>query len=118
MQLSDLRVVRPSAAEGAVPSGHWDVVARDLVAAHTGARLQYCEMRKGGGAEPHVHKDENQIFFVIEGALVLDDADGRSVGVSVGEGVFIPAGALHGTLNGAEDTTTYLVITYSRGASP
>jgi mannose-6-phosphate isomerase-like protein (cupin superfamily) len=111
-----LRLLRPSAAEGSVPSGHWDVVARELIQEPTGARLQFCEMEMSGGAQPHAHDTENQIFFVIEGALVLESA-GETLDVSAGEGVFIPAAVQHGTRNGADGVTTYLVLTYSAAAS-
>lgn len=114
--MADLRLLRPSAVEGSVPSGHWDVVARELVQGPTGAHFQFCEMKMSGGAESHAHDTENQIFFVIEGALVLDSA-GETLDVSAGEGVFIPAGVQHGTRNGVDRVTTYLVITYSAAAS-
>ena len=53
---------------------------------------------------------------MIEGALVLESA-GETLDVSAGEGVFIPAAVQHGTRNGADGVTTYLVMTYSAAAS-
>ena len=52
--MAALQIFRPSDAEGSVPSGHWDVVARELIQEPTGARLQFCEMEMSGGAPNHM----------------------------------------------------------------
>jgi mannose-6-phosphate isomerase-like protein (cupin superfamily) len=115
--MSGLRLVRPDDRPGEVPPGHREVLARDLVPATTGARLQFCEMEAGGGAAAHVHDEENQVFFVIAGGLEVNDPQRGPVEVNAGQAVFIPAGVAHATENKGKTTATYLVITYAK-ASP
>jgi quercetin dioxygenase-like cupin family protein len=107
MQLVALDALDPS-----VPDGHWGVASRFI---EQGEQLtvQLCEMARDGGAEPHVHEAQDQMFIVLDGALtVRGDGAGEDLVVGAGEALRIPAGAAHATVSAAAGSTRYLVLTY------
>jgi mannose-6-phosphate isomerase-like protein (cupin superfamily) len=107
-----LKQIDPDKLDATLPDGHWQVDTRELVRSGDRMRLQLCEMEPGGGAEPHVHNDKDQIFFVTDGALRVLDESGADSLVTAGQAILIPAGASHGTESASGGTTVYLVITY------
>ena len=104
--------IDPDKLDATLPDGHWQVDSKELVRSGDRLRLQLCEMEAGGGAEPHLHHDQDQVFFVTDGALRVFDESGADSLVTAGRAVLIPAGASHGTESASERTTVYLVITY------
>ena len=115
-----LQQIDPDKLDATLPDGHWQVDTKELVRAGDRMRLQLCEMQASGGAEPHVHHEQDQVFFVIDGALRVFDESGADSLVSAGQAILIPAGASHGTESASDGTTVYLVITYptERRSSP
>ena len=107
---TQLERIGPEQRDWFEPQGHWQVRSHWIV--RTGAvRVQFCEMGAGGGAQAHVHDDEHQVFYVIEGALNVEDGDGGGVVVHAGEAVRIPAGVPHATRTAGEGSSRYLVVT-------
>src|SRR5437763_16105451 len=47
----------------------------------------------GGGPPPHVHRREDEAFYVLEGALTFE-VDGRGLTGAAGSGVTLPRGSL------------------------
>ena len=107
----EMEVVRIGGLEQSVPDGHWGVASRFL---EQGQHLivQFCEMAPDGGAEPHVHDTQNQMFVVLRGALAVRGAADDVVVVHAGEALRIPAGTRHATVSADEGSTDYLVLTY------
>jgi mannose-6-phosphate isomerase-like protein (cupin superfamily) len=114
--MSNVSIIDPIALPSEVPSGHRRVLARDLIRAPRDIRVQLCEMSPDGGAEPHLHEDQDQMFLVIEGRLQVTDGDGRGVEVEAGQALSIPAGIEHGTTNDSDGVARYVVITCPRGS--
>ena len=92
------------------PTGHWDVVSRTVVDGRP-LRLQVCEMGSDGGATAHAHDEQDQIFFLLEGALDVEGPGAETVTVRAGEALLIPAGCTHATVNHGRETARYLVLT-------
>ena len=107
----EMELVRIDDLEPSVPDGHWGVVSRFV---EQGQRLtvQFCHMAPDGGADPHVHNEQDQMFFVLRGALEVRGAADGVVVVRAGEALRIPAGACHATVSAHEGSTDYLVLTY------
>ena len=107
-----MRLVKLSDLPTDVPEGHWRVASRVIEQVEGRLIVQHCEMAADGGAEPHAHDDQDQIFLVLEGALAVSDDRGGVQEVAGGEALMIPAGVPHGTQNAADRTTAYFVLTY------
>lgn len=66
-------------------------------------------MPAGYAVPPHVHEDDDEAFFVIEGALTLDTDEGPRV-AEAGSFVHLPAGTRHGFRNETDGVTRLLVL--------
>ena len=108
-----LELIGPQERDWFEPAGHWQVQSHWVVQDAEAARVQFCEMGAGGGADSHVHDDEDQVFYIIEGALDVEDGSGAHVVVRAGEAVRIPAGVPHATTSAGDGATRYLVVTLS-----
>lgn len=80
--------------------------------------MTFCDhpVPKGYGIPPHVHHDEDEIAYVLEGAIEFTafGAGGcaaRTVLVGPGAFVHMPRGVPHSWRNGAEGPSRMLVIT-------
>jgi mannose-6-phosphate isomerase-like protein (cupin superfamily) len=105
-------LIDPTRLEAYVPADHWKVWSRDLMQNTDRMKLQLCEMEPGGGADPHVHGDQDQIFFVVSGTLTVTDGDGNTVRLTGDQALFIAAGVSHATVNDGDQIARYLVITF------
>ncbi len=63
----------------------------------------------GAGPLPHVHRREDEAFYVLEGELEILDGD-RTFTATAGSYVYIPRGVLHRFKNVAETTARLLVF--------
>lgn len=113
----EMQLVRLADLERGTPSGHWGVVSRFVERAGERLTVQVCEMSADGGAEPHAHEAQDQMFLVVDGALVVRGDGDREIVVRDGEALRVPAGSIHATSNGAERPTSYLVLTYPAAAN-
>ena len=69
----------------------------------------------GYGVPMHVHQDEDELFYILEGEVTLQTPDGE---LTAGPGCFVhaPRGAPHGFCNASEQPARALVITSPGGA--
>jgi mannose-6-phosphate isomerase-like protein (cupin superfamily) len=108
----EMQLVRLADVEREVPAGHWGVASQLVERAGERLTVQVCEMATDGGAEPHTHEAHDQMFLVLDGALVVRDGGDRELEVRSGEAVQIPAGAVHATVNRGDGPANYVVLTY------
>jgi mannose-6-phosphate isomerase-like protein (cupin superfamily) len=73
------------------------------------AVLEYVT-RKGEEPEPHVHKTEDEMFYVLDGKLTFD-CDGKRLDADRGSFVFLPRGRKHGYTIRSRRPVRLLVIT-------
>lgn len=62
-----------------------------------------------GGPPPHVHRCEDETFYVLEGELTFQ-TDGQTIEVKAGTFVMLPKGSLH-TFKNTGPTTARMLIT-------
>jgi mannose-6-phosphate isomerase-like protein (cupin superfamily) len=108
----EMQLVRLANLQREEPAGHWGVASQLVERAGERLTVQVCEMATEGGAEPHAHEAHDQMFLVLDGALVVRGGGGSELVVRRGEAVRIPAGAVHATVNGCDGPTSYVVLTY------
>jgi mannose-6-phosphate isomerase-like protein (cupin superfamily) len=69
------------------------------------------ELSPGGVATPlHVHREDDETFYVIEGELTFYLEDGQPLPVSAGSFVHVPGGVVH-AFQVDSKTARYLIIT-------
>ena len=83
---------------------------------HTGGQFTMIEIRvlPGGGPPPHIHRREDETFYVIEGDLQLW-VDGKTIDAPAGTCVFAPRGIPHRFTNASGKPTRFLVIASPSG---
>jgi quercetin dioxygenase-like cupin family protein len=65
----------------------------------------------GGGPPPHIHRNEDETFYVVEGEAVFRLA-GDVVTAGVGDFVNVPRGTVHNFHN-ASDALTRMILTFT-----
>ena len=85
---------------------------QDISAPGREAVMALGEFQPGGGPGPHTHPGE-EISYVLEGSIVLEQAGKPNVTVKAGESFIIPAGVVHNATNRgsgvAKIVATYVV---------
>ena len=76
-----MRIVRFDDAPAFTPGGHDDVVNRALVSAEwhqtTDVGVWWGTFAPGGRSDRHRHEDATQVYVVLSGSFVVEDADGE-----------------------------------------
>jgi quercetin dioxygenase-like cupin family protein len=68
----------------------------------------------GGGPPPHVHRREDEAFYVLEGDLAFH-ADGRDIRATAGSWVTLAKGSLHTFRNTGTATARMLIVVTPSG---
>lgn len=68
----------------------------------------------GGGPPPHIHRREDEAFFVLEGQLSFQ-VDGRNISGAAGAWVTLPKGSLHAFKNTGPTPAKMLVLVNPSG---
>jgi mannose-6-phosphate isomerase-like protein (cupin superfamily) len=72
-------------------------------------------MPPGYGVPLHVHADEDELFYILDGEITLDAVDGSTT-VRPGSFVHLPRGVAHGFRNVSDIPARMLVVTTPGGA--
>jgi len=90
-----------------------------LPAAHTGGTCSvlFAALKPGEGAPPHVHREYDEYFFVLEGTISLV-VDGKENTVVPGNLIFTPRGAIHSFKNIGTSIARMLEWTVPGGNEP
>ncbi|MBL8797029.1 MAG: quercetin 2,3-dioxygenase [Planctomycetia bacterium] len=68
----------------------------------------------GGGPPPHIHRREDEAFYVLEGQLTFH-ADGQSFAASAGAWITLPQGSLHHFKNTGTTPAKMLILVNPSG---
>lgn len=68
----------------------------------------------GSGPPPHIHRREDETFYVLEGELTFQ-VDGRTFTASGGSFVTLPKGTLHSFLNTGPTPAKMLILVHPSG---
>jgi quercetin dioxygenase-like cupin family protein len=88
---------------------NFDVKASEIAPGSGVAVLEYTT-RHGEEPGPHTHATEDEIFYVLEGALTFN-CDGQNFDVGQGGFIFLPRGLKHGYTIPADTMVRLLVVT-------
>jgi mannose-6-phosphate isomerase-like protein (cupin superfamily) len=66
-------------------------------------------MPPGTAEARHLHHRAQQFFYILSGEALMD-VDSRSIVLTAGEGIRIPAGVAHQMMNDSADEVHFLVI--------
>jgi quercetin dioxygenase-like cupin family protein len=86
-----------------------DRMAKVALATTTRAQLDLYCLLPGQSQKPHVHADQDKIYYVIEGhgRFVVGEAEHA---LAAGEAIVAAAGAAHGVVNDSSDRLLLLVV--------
>jgi quercetin dioxygenase-like cupin family protein len=68
----------------------------------------------GSGPPPHIHRREDEAFFVLEGQITFE-VDGRTVAAAGGDWITLPKGTLHTFKNTGTTTARMLILVHPSG---
>lgn len=104
--------------EGETFWGFGSLITLKASAEQTGGRFSLIEMLSPGGvATPlHVHREDDETFYVLEGELTFYLEDGQPIPASAGSFVHVPGGIVHAFQVDSE-SARYLIITNSQHES-
>lgn len=102
--------------EGATFSAVGDVYRLLATGEQTGGAYALCEARvlPGGGPPPHVHRREDESFFVLEGEITFT-LDGRKVVAKAGSFLQAPRNLPHAFKNESSTPARMLILTAPAG---
>jgi quercetin dioxygenase-like cupin family protein len=109
------RIIR--ADEG---TAYWSIdhgITFKLTGEETGGALTLgvCDATQGAGVPPHIHHDEDEFFYLLEGEIAAEAA-GERVTLHPGDFLLLPKGVAHTWRNEAEETARFVVFTAPGGA--
>lgn len=104
-------------SEGEVHAVMGDAMRFIATAAHSDGAyaLSEIEVRPGSGAPPHIHHNEDEAFYVLEGSFTIS-ADDDTYVLSKGDFVHVKRGLVRGYKNHT-DQVGRLLIFHSPGAA-
>jgi quercetin dioxygenase-like cupin family protein len=90
------RALHRAAGTGAMFVGPGDVYRFLVTGAETGGAYFAMEatVAPGGGPPPHIHRDEDEMFFVVEGECGIQLGQ-EWITAGVGDFVYVPRGTVH-----------------------
>lgn len=110
---TQMKLIDVAKQERFTPAGHHDYSAQQVIGEKVQANnvsVLRAVMGEKGLGETHVHQDQEQIFYVLQGELSVSDGQ-QTFSVPAGHAIFIPPGTPHEAQNSVSDETVYLVIT-------
>jgi len=111
--MKDIVIVHGSEAKPYGPPGHAGTFNTRLAGPFNGSEnVEFCigTTEKGGGAHAHVHKDFDQLMYVLEGKTkVISNDTGEEDILEPGDLVRFPAGVMHQTIS---LTDTKVIVIY------
>jgi len=76
--------------------------------------LIHAEVPPGGGPPPHIHRREDEAFFILEGDISFH-ADGKAIAASAGTWITLPKNSLHSFRNNGSATAKMLIVVTPSG---
>ena len=108
-----------NAADGTQAKAYWVVGDLYTILASgedTGGAyaLIHAVIPPGGGPPPHIHRREDEAFYVLEGELTFQ-AEGKDIPASVGAWISLSRGSLHCFRNNSTTTAKMLIVVNPSG---
>ena len=97
-----MKLINPAANPVVVTPDHTGVTSQDIAGEMVGAKTCIVKLgtyTPGGTSIVHVHPHQEEVFYVLEGALTLVDKDQNELTARPGEALYVPAGEEHAAFN-------------------
>ncbi len=108
-----MRLVNPAANPVVPTPDHTNVSSQEIAGDIVGAKNVVVKLgtyQPGGSSIFHVHPHQEEVFYVLEGALTMMDKDENKLTAGPGQALYIAAGDEHAAFNLGSVKTVYLAV--------
>jgi len=108
-----MKLIKPTANPVIPTPDHTGVTSQEIAGETIGAKTCIVKLgtyRPGGTSIAHVHPHQEEVFYVLEGALTMVDKDQNKLTAGPGEALYVAAGDVHAAFNFGAVKTVYLAV--------
>ncbi len=108
-----MKLINPAANPVVPTPDHTNVTSQEIAGAMVGAKACIVKLgtyQPGGTSIVHVHPHQEEVFYVLEGALTLVDKDQNKLTARPGEALYVAAGEEHAAFNLGAVKAVYLAV--------
>lgn len=108
-----MKLIKPAANPVVPTPDHTGVTSQEIAGETIGAKTCIVKLGKyqpGGTSIVHVHPHQEEVFYVLQGALTMVDKDQTKFTAGPGEALYVAAGDVHAASNIGAVETVYLAV--------
>lgn len=108
-----MKLINPATNPVVPTPDHTNVTSQEIAGEIAGAKACIVKLgayQPGGTSIFHVHPRQEEVFYILEGALTLVDKDQNKLTAGPGQALFVPAGEEHAAFNLGSEKAVYLAV--------
>ena len=108
-----MKLINPAANPVIPTPDHTDVSSQEIAGEIVGAKkfvVKLGRYQPGGKSISHVHPHQEEVFYVLEGALTMVDRNQNKLTAGPGQALYVAAGDEHAAFNLGSVATVYLAV--------
>ncbi len=108
-----MKLIDPAKSPVVPTPDHTNVSSREIAGDIAGAKNVIVKLgtyQPGGASIFHVHPHQEEVFYVLEGALTMVDKDQNKLTAGPGQALYVAAGDEHAAFNLGSVKTVYLAV--------
>jgi uncharacterized cupin superfamily protein len=108
-----MKLINPAANPVLPIPDHTNCTAQEIAGEIAGAKTCIVKIgtaQPGGTSVFHAHPHQEEVFYILEGALTMTDKDQNKITARAGQALFIPAGDGHAAANLGDVKAVYLAV--------
>jgi mannose-6-phosphate isomerase-like protein (cupin superfamily) len=108
-----MKLINPAANPVVPTPDHTNVTSQEIAGEIIGAKTCVVKLgayQSGGTSIFHVHPHQEEVFYILEGALTLVDKNKNELTAHPGEALYVPAGEEHAAFNHGPEKAVYLAV--------
>ena len=108
-----MQLIKPATNPVVPTPDHTNVTSQEIAGALVGAKncvVKLGTYQPGGTSVVHVHPHQEEVFYVLEGALTMVDKDQNKLTARRGEALYVAAGDEHSAFNFGTENAVYLAV--------
>jgi quercetin dioxygenase-like cupin family protein len=109
-----MKLIDPQKNPSVPTPDHTNVTSQEIAGATVGAKSCVVKLgvyQPGGSSIFHVHEKQEHVFYILEGALTLEDKNKHKLTAHAGEALYVPAGEVHAAFNYTDKKIVYIAVT-------
>lgn len=109
-----MKLINPNNNPSVPTPDHTNVTSQEIAGELVGAKTCVVKLgvyQPGGSSIFHVHPTQEHVFYILEGALTIEDKQHHQLTAHAGEALYIPAGEEHAAFNYTNEKIVYLAVT-------